>query len=174
MNPLLSSIDDCLLTVKVYQRDVKVHFSALNAPPFVSEPEQEARKTKRSKIVKFSKRSAKRLRFTVRNSEDVWKSFVTLTYPEYYPCDGKMTKGHLNAFLQYLRRKKIKYTWVLEFQKRGHLIIMLLLLIMSIETNFLSAGMRSSGRAMKSIYGPVQKLSLSSQKDISTGTLQTM
>ncbi|MGC2063139.1 MAG: hypothetical protein WA610_09175, partial [Thermodesulfovibrionales bacterium] len=49
----------------------------------------------------------------------MWKSFITLTYPEDYPCDGKVTKGHLNAFLQYLRRKQIKYAWVLEFQKRG-------------------------------------------------------
>ena len=91
----------------------------MDTPRFVSEPELEARKARRSTIVKFSKRSAKRLRFTVRNSEDVWKSFITLTYPEYYPCDGKTTKNHLNAFLQYLRRRKIKYVWVLEFQKRG-------------------------------------------------------
>ncbi len=55
----------------------------------------------------------------MRNSEDQWKAFVTLTYPGEFPCNGKETKKHLNAFLQYLRRKDIKFTWVLEFQSRG-------------------------------------------------------
>lgn len=119
MNRLPRSIDDCLLTVKVYPRDVQVHFSSLKAPRFVSETEKEARKAKRSKIVKFSWRSAKRLRHVVRNSEDTWKVFITLTYPEDFPCNGKETKAHLNAFLQFLRRKGIKYVWVLEFQQRG-------------------------------------------------------
>jgi hypothetical protein len=127
VNQLLRSIDDCLLTVKVYQRDVKIHFNALNLPKFIPEPEREKRRSKRSKIVKFTKRSAKNLRHLIRNSEDTWKVFITLTYPEHFPCNGKETKAHLNAFLQYLRRKKIKYTWVLEFQSRGaphyHLIV---------------------------------------------------
>ena len=59
------------------------------------------------------------MRHVIRNSEDIWKVFITLTYPQTFPCDGKETKAHLNVFLQYLRRKKIKYTWVLEFQSRG-------------------------------------------------------
>jgi len=33
--------------------------------------------------------------------------------------DGRLVKSHLNAFLQYLRRRNIKYLWVLEFQQRG-------------------------------------------------------
>ena len=119
MNQLLRSIDDCLLTVKVYPRDVKIHFSSLKHTAFISEPEKEKRRAKRSKIITFSKRSAKRLRFTVRNSENLWKVFVTLTYPDAFPCDGRETKKHLNTFLQYLRRKNIKFTWVLEFQSRG-------------------------------------------------------
>jgi hypothetical protein len=105
--------------VKVYQRDVKVHFSALKPPPFVPESEREARRKRRSEIIRFSKRSAKRLRFLVRNSEDRWKVFITLTYPKEFPCNGKETKAHLNAFLQYLRRRQIEYTWILEFQERG-------------------------------------------------------
>ncbi len=118
-NQLLRSIDDCLLTVKVYKRDVKIYFNALNPPKFIPEPEKEKRRAKRSKIVKFTKKSAKNLRHLIRNSEDTWKVFITLTYPENFPCNGKETKAHLNAFLQYLRRKKIKYAWVLEFQSRG-------------------------------------------------------
>lgn len=49
----------------------------------------------------------------------MWKAFITLTYPAEYPCNGRETKGHLNAFLQFLRRKGIKCVWVLEFQSRG-------------------------------------------------------
>jgi hypothetical protein len=119
VNPLLGSIDDCLLTVKVYQRDVKIHFNSLDTPKFISEPEKETRRAKRSKIVKFTKKSAKSLSHLIRNSEDTWKVFITLTYPENFPCNGKETKTHLNAFLQHMRRKKIKYAWVLEFQSRG-------------------------------------------------------
>jgi len=107
------------LTVKVYQRDVKIHFSSLDRPEFISESEKERRRAKRSKIVSFTNRSAKRLRFIVRNSEDLWKAFVTLTYPAAYPCDGRATKKHLNSFLQYLRRRDIKFIWALEFQFRG-------------------------------------------------------
>jgi hypothetical protein len=119
VNQLLRSIDDCLLTIKVYQRDVKIHFSSLESLQLISEDAREKRRAKRSKIIKFSDKSAKRLRHTIRNSEDTWKVFITLTYPDDFPCDGKETKTHLNAFLQYLRRKEIKYVWVLEFQARG-------------------------------------------------------
>ena len=113
MNQLLRRIENCSLSVKVYKRDVTIKFSPLNLPKIAKGNQ------KRSRIVKFSKRSAKRLRFVIRNSEDLWKAFVTLTYPAAFPCDGKKTKKHLNAFLQYLRRKGIKFTWVLEFQLRG-------------------------------------------------------
>jgi hypothetical protein len=113
LNKLLRSIEECSLTVKVYPRDVKIQFSPRNLPKFSRGA------PKRSRIVNFSKPSAKRLKFVIRNSEDIWKVFITLTYPENFPCDGKKTKAHLNAFLQFLRRKQIKYTWVLEFQSRG-------------------------------------------------------
>jgi hypothetical protein len=85
----------------------------------LTDEEKERRRAKRSKIIKFSWRSARRLRHLVRNSEDVWKAFITLTYPAEYPCNGRETKAHLNAFLQFLRRKGIKCVWVLEFQSRG-------------------------------------------------------
>ncbi len=100
-NQLLRSIDDCLLTVKVYARDVKIHFNALNPPKFIPEPEKEKRRAKRSKIVKFTKKSAKNLRHLIRNSENTWKVFITLTYPENFPCNGKETKAHLTLiFIQ--------------------------------------------------------------------------
>ena len=118
-NRLLKSIDDCLLTVKVFKKDIQIKFSSLNRSYFISEAEKEKRKAKRSKIIKFSKKSSKRLRHVVRNSEDTWKVFITLTYPENFPCDGRQTKAHLNVFLQWLRRQGIKYIWVLEFQLRG-------------------------------------------------------
>lgn len=120
-NQLLRSIDECLLMVKVFERDVKIQFSPRNLPK-VSKGAQ-----RRSRILKFSKRSARRLRFVIRNSENLWKAFVTLTYPQNFPSNGNQTKKHLNVFLQYLRRKNIKFTWVLEFQSRGaphyHLIV---------------------------------------------------
>ena len=98
-------MDDIILTVKVFQKDVHVKFSSLKVSSrYISDAEKQSRAAKRSKIVKFSNRSAKRLRHVIRNSEDTWKVFITLTYPENFPCNGKETKAHLNAFLQYLRR----------------------------------------------------------------------
>jgi hypothetical protein len=44
---------------------------------------------KSGKIRKFSKRSARRLRHLVRNTEDMWKAFITLTYPENFPLNGR-------------------------------------------------------------------------------------
>jgi hypothetical protein len=118
--PGLKRIDQCLLTVKVFKRNVQVKFSSVNYCDFVT-PEEELRRQdkKRSKIIRFSKRSARRLRHLVRNTEDMWKVFITLTYPENFPCNGREVKMHLNAFLQYLRRKKIRSVWILEFQSRG-------------------------------------------------------
>jgi len=118
-NRLLKSVDDCLLTVKVFERDVQIKFSSLNRSYFISEAEKEARRAKRAKVLKFSKRSARRLRHVIRNSEDNFKAFITLTYPECFVSDGRQVKAHLNAFLQYLRRRRIKYIWILEFQQRG-------------------------------------------------------
>lgn len=107
------------LTAEVYKRDVRLKFSRIGRGIFMTEEEKERRRAKRSKIIKFSWRSARRLRHLIRNSEDTWKAFVTLTYPAEYPCNGRETKAHLNAFLQFLRRKGIKSVWVLEFQSRG-------------------------------------------------------
>ena len=41
---------------------------------------------------------------------------VTLTYPRGFPHDGKIVKGHLFLFLQFLRNRNIEYFWVKEFQ----------------------------------------------------------
>lgn len=107
------------LTAEVYQRDVRLRFSRLGRSNFLTEEEREKRKAKRSKIIKFTWRSARRLRHLVRNTEDMWKAFITLTYPENFPLNGREIKAHLNAFLQYLRRRRIKLIWILEFQSRG-------------------------------------------------------
>ncbi len=112
--------NDCLSTTIVYKRDVRVGISYVGRPPLRHD-------STRSAISRFSKRSAKRLRHIIRNSEDDWKAFITLTYPAEFPCNGRETKKHLNTFLQSLRRQKLKNVWILEFQERGaphyHIII---------------------------------------------------
>lgn len=114
-NRFLSSSDDCLLSARVYARDIVIKFSSLSE----SRIYQGKCSVRRSHIINFSKRSAKRLKFLVRNSQDLWKNLIDLTYPANYPSNGRIIKDHLNAFLQYLRRKDIKYIWRLEFQTRG-------------------------------------------------------
>lgn len=106
---LWNKLNDVLLTVKVAPRDVVVKFSELKVPMPMSGAEKQRRNAKRSKIMGFSKRSSKRLRFLVRNSQDVWKKLIDLTYPEDFPLDGSRSKKHLNAFLQWLRRQKTPF-----------------------------------------------------------------
>jgi hypothetical protein len=46
---------------------------------------------------------------------------ITITYPMEFPSDGKLVKGHLKKFLQWLRDTfyGIRGVWFLEFQMRG-------------------------------------------------------
>lgn len=103
---------EAILGFEVYQRDliVKLRYQRSNAV---------LSSVRRGKITSFSRRSYKRLRHFLRNADIKWQAFLTLTYPNNYPTEPKSIKSHLNAFLQYLRRKNLKYLWILEYQQRG-------------------------------------------------------
>lgn len=79
----------------------------------------------RGEIKGFSPESARRLRLLIRNTDDLWTGFVTLTYPgpsfNFSPekLDGPTCKKHIHAFCTWLGRQKIAYVWILEFQDRG-------------------------------------------------------
>lgn len=75
----------------------------------------------RGKIEYLSHASRKRLALVAGNSPVVFRSFVTVSYPREFPCDGKLVKKHLHALLAALRRKcgALEYLWFLEFQRRG-------------------------------------------------------
>lgn len=119
-DPFYANEGEGVLTVKKFSKDVQVRFSSLKPlNRFIFEYEKQARVAKRSKIINYSRSSQKRLRHILRNSEDTWKTMIDLTYPADFPLNGRLTKKHLNVFLQWLRRKNIKYVWVLEFQERG-------------------------------------------------------
>lgn len=75
--------------------------------------------TPRGAIKGFSHGSRRRLEFMIRNTSDLWEGFVTLTYPADFPTNGREVKRHLNAFCSWLRREKVSYIWILEFQQRG-------------------------------------------------------
>ncbi|HUX39109.1 MAG TPA: hypothetical protein VMV44_14510 [Rectinemataceae bacterium] len=47
--------------------------------------------------------------------------FVTLTYPNLFPHDGKVCKAHVDAWLKRVERKigKVGFVWKREFQSRG-------------------------------------------------------
>lgn len=81
----------------------------------------------RKAIQQFSGDSQRRCRDLVRNTIEIWRAMVTLTYPGSWPTNGPALKQDINAFTQWLRRRKIRYVWVLEFQERGaphfHLLI---------------------------------------------------
>lgn len=75
----------------------------------------------RGEIEYLSGKSRRRLALVAGNSPIVFRSFVTVSYPGEFPCDGKLVKKHLHALLAALRRRcgKLEYLWFLEFQRRG-------------------------------------------------------
>lgn len=73
----------------------------------------------RGAIRGFTHQSRRRLDHFVRNTYDLWTGFVTLTYPADFPTNGREVKRHQQVFNKWLRRKKIAYVWILEFQSRG-------------------------------------------------------
>lgn len=99
--------------IRIHKNDVEVirgKRSDENPPP--TEP--------RGEVAEFSYRSRQRLAFVAANTETVFKSMLTLTYPAEFPSDGRTVKGHLNSFMTSFRRKtQGRYLWFLEFQKRG-------------------------------------------------------
>jgi ribosomal protein L19E len=75
----------------------------------------------RGVITRWTRTSRRRLAFVANNTDVHFRTMITLTYPREYPCDGRVVKRHLNAFLTQVRRewKGAYYLWFLEFQKRG-------------------------------------------------------
>lgn len=101
------------LAFLVYPNTVKV----VRDPKLRTKPP----KTKRGKIDAFSEKSRRRVR---RAAVDAWPALTSqfvLTYPAEFPQDGKVSKKHLQKFLDCFRKhfKGHPYLWVLEFQRRG-------------------------------------------------------
>ena len=98
--------------VEVYRRDVVVVRSG--AAPFREE-------VTRGEVVEFSYQSRQRLAFVAANTDVVFTTMVTLTYPLEFPSDGCKVRRDRGAFLCFLRRKfpSLLYLWWLEFQRRG-------------------------------------------------------
>lgn len=76
----------------------------------------------RGDVQEFTFDSRQRLAFVACNTDIVFRTMITLTYPAEYPTDGIQVKKHLHTFFMWLRRdlgSKPSYLWFLEFQKRG-------------------------------------------------------
>jgi hypothetical protein len=55
-----------------------------------------------------------------RNVPEGYNQFLTLTYHNNYPTDGRVTKEHLHRMVKWLKRNGVTAgAWFLEFQKRG-------------------------------------------------------
>jgi hypothetical protein len=101
------------ITASVYRHDVvvKIHFSKF------SQPDPASRENCRA----WSKKSRKRLMFVALNTDVVFRSMVTLTYPADFPRDGRVVKKHLNVMLKWLKYHTLQsnYLWFFEWQRRG-------------------------------------------------------
>lgn len=102
-----------IVGVQVYRRDVVIVRRQGKGQP---------EKPDRGSITEFSKRSRQRLAFVACNTDIVFKTMITLTYPGEYSQDGERVKADLHAFLEWMRRELKAtpgYLWFLEFQARG-------------------------------------------------------
>lgn len=101
-------------SIHIYRRDIVVKRFGEKMPDW-------KRPMKRGDVQEFSWQSRRKLAFVASNTDVVFQTMITLTYPDSYPLDGSESKRHLRAFLQYLRRvdTDVQYLWFLEFQRRG-------------------------------------------------------
>ena len=74
----------------------------------------------RNEIDSFSRKSKKRMRLVLEDTEGLWKTWFIFTYPKIFSKDGRKLKRDIDVMNHWLRRKGIKdYFWGKEFQKRG-------------------------------------------------------
>jgi len=73
----------------------------------------------RGEINSFSWASKRRLKFQAGNAFPKLVSQYCLTYHKFDGITSAQVSKHLKAFLQQLRRRKMPYLWIKEFQKRG-------------------------------------------------------
>lgn len=74
-----------------------------------------------SVIREFSDPSRRAMEFVIENSDIVFASMLTITYPADFPRDGLRVKYELNRMQKWLVRhvEGVQGVWFLEFQKRG-------------------------------------------------------
>lgn len=104
--------EKCEARAYVHRRDTLLKMTGRRAGPGNSG-------AVRGAIRGFTHQSRRRLTHLVRNTNDLWNGFLTVTYPAEFPTDGREVKRHLNALCAWLRRKKVAYVWIMEFQERG-------------------------------------------------------
>lgn len=74
----------------------------------------------RKAIKEWSDKSRRACELHIRNvPTGSIKCFLTLTYPESFPVDGKTVKRHLDNMKKWLMRRGVRGIWCLEFQRRG-------------------------------------------------------
>ena len=104
--------EKCEARAYVHRRDVVLKLTGMRAGPGNGG-------AVRGAIRGFTHQSRRRLNHLVRNTNDLWNGFLTVTYPAEFPTDGRAVKRHLNALCSWLRRRKVAYIWIMEFQERG-------------------------------------------------------
>lgn len=104
----------------IYQLTIMKHDVKLNVSNVFGEMRKPKPKTPtKTKISKFSYKSRMNLKENCDNISHSFSKMITLTYPEDIKIDGKKAKRDLRAFLDRLRKLKMKYFWILEFMKNG-------------------------------------------------------
>lgn len=100
------------LVIACYSRDLVFHIGGTAS---------HSRGRRRGVCRRFSRASARRMLFHLRNCAVPFRVLITLTYPAVYPRSWGVCRVHLKRFFNRLFRRYpgIRCFWFLEFQLRG-------------------------------------------------------
>lgn len=105
-----------VLVIKRYDRDTVYSFKDGDKEERQKSDKPEAC---RGEVNGFSYKSRRRCRLVLRNIARHMAYTFGLTYPADFPVDGRRVKENLCALLEWFRRRKLGYFWIIEFQERG-------------------------------------------------------
>ena len=98
-----------------YLHDVRVEIvGRKSVPPDRQPPDREA-------CGEWSRHSRQRLLWVVNNCGIEWATLLSITYPETWPCIGRVSQVHLANLIRSIKKRfpGVEYLWVREYQKRG-------------------------------------------------------
>lgn len=102
-----------MVKITLGKSDVVVKRTTLNRQSKPSEVSGE--RSKRGRVTEYTRHTARRLKMALREHRDMLKHEICLTYPNEFPTDMEIVKGHWTLMRKWLVDQGIQGIWILEF-----------------------------------------------------------